>query len=280
MRQSTGFISGYGVGFVAICALAGFWATPAAAQEKSAKRDVSDVLAITGTASSARLCVSGTAANVHGLGWIRANSNVTIRFQSDFDPIAGLTLLAIDSASGRASYFTDDDSGGNLEPQIQVTTSFSANAALHVGGYRGTSGCYRYQLEIVPSTLVIEPVPSTSNLPSKGASLQPRRITGQASSAQHCVAGENVSNIHGIGYIGAGRSVAITFETDFDAVAGVTTLDMQAASPTARYLFDDDSGGNLAPELRFTTAQAGTLALFVGGWRSIAGCYRYKVEIQ
>ncbi|OFW49794.1 MAG: hypothetical protein A3G77_01200 [Acidobacteria bacterium RIFCSPLOWO2_12_FULL_68_19] len=238
---------------------------------------MADVMAVSGSASSARLCVSGTAANVHGLGWIRANSRVTVRFESDFDPIAGITLLAIDTADGRASYISDDDSGGNLEPEIQFTASFSGNAALHVGGYHGTSGCYRYQLEIVPSVLSTPLVPPPA---PKDAAIQPRAIVGQASSAEHCVAGEAVTNIHGIGYIGAGRGVTVTFATDFDAVAGVTTLDLQAASPTGRYLFDDDSGGNLAPELRFTTAQAGTLALFVGGWRGTAGCYRYKVEVQ
>lgn len=253
-------------------------ATTAAAQTaKSTKQDVADVMAVTGSASSARHCISGQASNVHGLGWINVNSRVTVRFESDFDPIAAILLLGIDTPDGRASYAIDDDSGGNLEPEIQFTTSMAANAALYVSGYRGTSGCYRYQLEILPSALSTPPAVSA---PAKASAIQPRRIAGQASSAQHCIAGNSVANVHGIGHIAAGRGVAITFETDFDAVAGVTTVDLNAAAPDPRFSFDDDSGGSLAPELRFTTSQAGTLALFVGGYRATAGCYRYKVEIQ
>jgi hypothetical protein len=34
--------------------------------------------AITGVPSSARHCVSGQAANVHGLGWVEAGTNYTV----------------------------------------------------------------------------------------------------------------------------------------------------------------------------------------------------------
>jgi hypothetical protein len=74
--------------------------------------------------------------------------------------------------------------------------------------------------------------------------------------------------------------VTVRFESDFDPIAGITMLAIDTATGRSSYTSDDDSGENLAPELRFTTAQAGTLTLCVGGWRSTAGCYRYKVEVQ
>lgn len=61
-------------------------------------------LAITGLASSARHCVSGSyLGNVHDIGRIEANNRVTITFDSDFNPMAGVGL--IDPAARRAQYY-------------------------------------------------------------------------------------------------------------------------------------------------------------------------------
>jgi len=261
-----------------MCALA--WvlmpALASAQTLKLTKRDSANALAITGLASSARHCISGTSSNVHGLGFIDRDSRVTVTFHSDFDPIAGIVTLAIDTAEGRAAYTVDDDSGGNLEPLVQYTASISGNAALYVSGFRSTSGCYWYKLEVVPPTTSIA---AAERLP-KPAIARPAAVAGLASTAYHCIAGQYVANIHSIGRVSAGQRVTITFDTDFDAMAGMTNMDLFAASPQALYLVDDDSGGGLVPELRFTASTSGTVTLFVGGYEAVAGCYRYKVEIQ
>lgn len=251
----------------------------ASAQSPKTGKLTTSPTAITGLASSAKHCVSGTSANVHAIGWIERGSVVTVTFRSDFDPIAGIVMLAVDTPEGRGGYLIDDDSGGNLDPAMSYTATFSGNAALYVSGYRSTSGCYWYKLEVVPpSQSATELVPSVA-APPKTAAFRPAAITGAPSISYHCIAGDGVTNIHALGRVSGGR-VIVTFDTDFDAIAGIVNMDLLAANPTPRYALDDDSGGRLAPELRFNVTEPGTLALFVGGYQSVAGCYRFKVEIQ
>ena len=264
------------------CALAlvvsGIVATPALAQAKAGKQPVFETTALRGAASSAKHCVSGTSSNVHSIGWIAANSIVTVTFESDFDPIAGIVTLGIDSDAGRAGYIIDDDSGGNLEPELEYRATFSGNAALYVSGYESSSGCYWYSLEVTrPGQAFAQP--SAPRAP-KDFGIRPAAIAGSPSISYHCIAGDGVTNVHSIGRVSANTRLLITFDTDFDAVAGVVNMDLLADLPRPRYSLDDDSGGRLAPQLRFTTTEAGTVALFVGGYGSTAGCYRFKVEFQ
>ncbi|MBM3820693.1 MAG: hypothetical protein FJW14_16980 [Acidimicrobiia bacterium] len=265
--------------FAIVVLVSGLAAPPAHAQSgKAGKRAVFEATAISGLPSSAKHCVSGTSSNVHGIGWIEAGSRVEVTFLSDFDPIAGIVLMSIDTAAGRAAYAVDDDSGGNLEPQLSFVSTFSGNAALYVSGYRSTSGCYWYKLEVTPpgQTALGPAAPR----PDKGVTFSPTAITGSASISHHCIAGDGVTNIHSIGRVTANSRILITFDTDFDAIAAITNLDLLAATPRPTYAIDDDGGGRLAPQLQVTTSAAGTIALFVGGYRSTAGCYRFKVEFQ
>ena len=116
---------------------------------------VSSPQAISGLASSGRNCIGPSGANVHSIGWVPSNSRVTISFSSDFDPVAAVTNTQMGSDApdsvARASYWADDDGGGNLEPRLSFTTSFSGTLVLHVSKYSAerNAGCYFYKVEIV-----------------------------------------------------------------------------------------------------------------------------------
>ncbi|MBI4266650.1 MAG: hypothetical protein HY657_19960 [Acidobacteria bacterium] len=83
---------------------------------------------------------------VHGIGRVEQGSRITITFESDFDPVAGATIVNPDSRQGLA--FVDDDSGGNLEPLVSFTASTSGTLALYVAGYDGLAGCYHFKVDI------------------------------------------------------------------------------------------------------------------------------------
>ncbi len=63
---------------------------------------------------------------------------------------SGRNCIAPDRVS-RSSYWADDDGGGNLEPLINFTTSFSGTLVLHVSKYSAerSAGCYFYKVEII-----------------------------------------------------------------------------------------------------------------------------------
>ena len=111
--------------------------------------------AISGLASSGRNCIGPSGANVHSIGWVPSNSRVTVTFSSDFDPVAAVTNTQMGSEApdrvARASYYADDDGGGNLEPELRFTTSFSGTLVLHVSKFSAerNAGCYFYKVEIV-----------------------------------------------------------------------------------------------------------------------------------
>lgn len=111
--------------------------------------------AVSGLASSGRNCIGPSGANVHAIGWVPSNSRVQITFSSDFDPVASVTntqlgIEAPDSVA-RTSFWSDDDSGGNLEPQLTFTTSFSGTLVLFVSKFSAEreAGCYFYKVEII-----------------------------------------------------------------------------------------------------------------------------------
>ena len=139
----------------------GFVALPLAGAAQSRKPakvfprgDGNGALAISGSASSARNCVGPSGANVHAIGWVPANTRVIITFTSDFDPVASTTVvqMGLDAPNGeaRAAIVFDDDSGGNLEPELRFTTSYSGTLVLHVSKFSADSeaGCYFYKVEV------------------------------------------------------------------------------------------------------------------------------------
>lgn len=115
----------------------------------------SESMAISGLASSGRNCIGPSGANVHAIGWVPSSSRVQVTFSSDFDPVATVTNTQMGSEApdrvARAAYWADDDSGGNLEPQLTFTTTFAGTLVLHVSKYSAerNAGCYFYKVEIV-----------------------------------------------------------------------------------------------------------------------------------
>lgn len=129
---------------------------PAAKPAKQAARPaVVEPAAISGLASSGRHCIGPSGANIHAIGFVPSNSRVAITFSSDFDPVASATIMqmGLDAPDGRArsSYWFDDDGGGNLEPELRFTTSYSGTVVLHVSKFSAerSAGCYFYKVEIV-----------------------------------------------------------------------------------------------------------------------------------
>lgn len=227
--------------------------------------------AIAGMASSARHCVSGDGANVHGIGWVGTGTNYTITFESDFTLVAAISRLDLDAGSSTGSF-------GN--PDFRSTASTPGTMALYVGG-NGQAGCYRYKVETTAPAGLTAPAaaPRAAVDAAKTSKVSmPAAISGLASSAKHCVAGSYVSNIHEIGRVEQGNQILITFDSDFDPIAGVTLENLSTQRGT--YIVDDDTGGNLEPQLNFTASHSSTVALHVAGFGSSAGCYRYKVEIR
>ncbi len=116
--------------------------------------ETNGTFAITGLASAGRHCVTNGAASVHSLGWVPQNTQVVVTFVSDFDPVAGITVMQLGAenpnpGAGRTSFVADDDTGGNLEPEIRFTTSHSGTMVLHVKTFSNTegSGCYTFKAE-------------------------------------------------------------------------------------------------------------------------------------
>jgi hypothetical protein len=124
-------------------------------KQSASSASVSEPQSISGLASSGRNCVGPSGANVHSLGWVPSGSRVAITFSSDFDPVGAATITQLGSEApdrvARASYFADDDSGGNLEPEIRFTSTFAGTVVLHVSKFSAEreSGCYFYKVEIV-----------------------------------------------------------------------------------------------------------------------------------
>jgi hypothetical protein len=116
------------------------------------------------------------------------------------------------------------------------------------------------------------------------ARIDAQAVSGLASSGRNCI-GPSGANVHAIGWVPSGSRVTISFSSDFDPVASVTNTQLGGDAPdhVARsvYWADDDGGGNLEPQLTFSTSFAGTLVLHVSKFSAErqAGCYFYKVEI-
>ena len=250
-----------------------FVSSPLRAQEvlKPAAPGDARPSAIAGMASSARHCVSSDGANVHEIGWLAAGTVYAITFDSNFTLVSAVSRL--DLAGG-----TSTGAFGN--PDLRSTASSSGTMALYVSG-NGQAGCYRYKVEITPPAgltpaaaprAVVEATAETSQV------VMPTSISGAAASGKHCVAGNNVANIHEIGRVEQGNQILITFESDFDPIAGATLENLSTQHGT--YLIDDNSGGGLQPQLSFTASHSSTMALHVAGVAGSSGCYRYKVEIR
>ncbi len=126
-----------------------------APKQTTPSAEVSAPQAISGLASSGRQCVGPSGANVNAIGWVPSNSRVSITFSSDFDPVAAATIVQLGQDApdslARSSYWANDDGGGNLEPLLNFTTTYSGTLVLHVSKFSAerSAGCYFYKVEIV-----------------------------------------------------------------------------------------------------------------------------------
>ena len=143
------------IAIVATFPAAAFAQAPAKGPKRSVSAERVEPQAISGQASSGRNCIGPSGSNVHAIGWVPSNSRVTISFSSDFDPVAAVTNTQLGGDApdrvARTSYWADDDGGGNLEPQLTFTTTFSGTLVLHVSKFSAEreAGCYFYKVEIV-----------------------------------------------------------------------------------------------------------------------------------
>lgn len=234
--------------------------------------------AISGLPSSARHCVSGNSSNVHAIGWVDTNSRLSITFDAEGTLTTAVARLDLDGERAAVGYG---------DPDLRLTASFAGTLVLYVSG-RGQASCYRYKVEIEPpSALTTGHHAETQLRVQRRADVVAaktakdlsgiRAISGLASSAKNCVAGNYVAAVYPIGRVEQRAQVRVTFESDFDPIAGLTSVNPDGQ--TGSYLINDDSGGDLEPLLSVTMAEAGTLALFVAGVNGGTGCFSFKVEI-
>ena len=114
-------------------------------------------------------CAVGNDTQVHSLGFAAKDTMLTIDFESDSDPIAMLAGIqlgsdAISTAPGdiddsNVMTWTDDDSGGQLEPRLSVLAPFNGTYLLFVSPFFAStttggveeinSVCYLYELQVV-----------------------------------------------------------------------------------------------------------------------------------
>jgi len=252
--------------------------TSAAAQQQPTVVDlpldpVSHPTAISGAPSSAQYCLSGDAANVHSLGWVDAGTGYTVTFDADFKVVSSIGRLDLEQKQTSFVYGS---------PDLRFTSATAGTMALFVGG-AGQEGCYRYKVEITPPstraslpTGVRAPAAAAGNAATAGVGVA--SIAGFASSAKYCLAGTGVAQVHELGRVEQGARVTVTFDSDFNTIAGVITVNLDTQRGT--FVVDDDSAGNRQPLIDFNASQSSTLALYVGSVGGSAGCYRYKVDIR
>lgn len=235
-------------------------------------------LAITGIATSARHCVSSNAANTHNLGWVAAQSGYTVEFDAAFGLAA--RIVRFEPTERRSSVVEGD-------PEFRYTASNSGTMVLHVSG-NGEPGCYRYRALVDPPAALStsgEPVSRSLERAAPVAERQsiavagPLAIAGNASSAHHCVAGNLVPNVHELGRVDRRSEVAVTFDTDFNAVVGATMISLEPNAGAGAFVVDPSSGTR-TPSLSFTADPGENMVLYVAGFNGAAGCYKYKVEIR
>lgn len=145
--------------FVFIAAPA--WADQQPAKKKAKPAPIADssarsaltTLGFDGRPSTLIGCAGGKFYNSHPLGFTTSGTRIRVDVISgdNIDPVATLVVLQMgaDAPDGaRAQYKYDDDSGGNLDPHLELTTQYDGNVVLNVGSYDGSFGCYWLKIEV------------------------------------------------------------------------------------------------------------------------------------
>ncbi len=110
--------------------------------------------AISGLSSSGRHCLPPAAIGTHYLGWVDQRTRITVTFSADFDPVASATFMRFgeraDDGLSEGFDAADDDSGGGLNPLIDVEAPYGGYLVLFVSPYAnaGPGGCYFFKTEI------------------------------------------------------------------------------------------------------------------------------------
>lgn len=105
--------------------------------------------------------------------------------------------------------------------------------------------------------------------PTAWAQTRPSAISGDPSTATHCVSG-NSANVHSLGWVDANTNYTVTFEAGIPIHTAVGRVALADRANSTSYG---------TPDIARNSATAGTMALFVGGGGQ-TGCYRYKVAIS
>ena len=269
----------------AMLLVVGVWIAPPVSAQDSRGLGPGDAArvqpqAISGTWTSARHCLSGTAANIHDLGWIAAGSHYAVRFDAGPGIIATLVRVNVLQGSGVLVDGT---------PELRGTASTSGAMTLHVASRNGQPECYEYNTAIEPPSASDTPTELTAELRGSGKIVKRREpgavsrsaISGTPSSAQHCVAGGLVPNVLDIGQVDDDSHVTVTFDADFDALAGVTLTTLRPdRGSDSELIVDDNSGNGKNPTLNFMAHAGENIVLYVTGANGAAGCYRYDVRIR
>lgn len=126
----------------------------APATQSDALRSTLGKLAIEGNPSTLVSCVGGSDFKVFPLGSTTAGTRIKVDIISGegIDPVASLTVLQMGNrhpeGRARASLAFDDDSGGNLDPRVEMTTEYEGNVVLSVGSFDGSFGCFWVKVDV------------------------------------------------------------------------------------------------------------------------------------
>lgn len=123
-------------------------------QNASAMRGLDRAMAIDGNPSTLAACVGGRYYNTHALGFATQGTRIIVNVQSgeNIDPTASMSILRMGShhpdGGAEAQLAFDDDSGGNLDPRLELSAPFDGHVVLNVGSFDGSFGCYFVKVEV------------------------------------------------------------------------------------------------------------------------------------
>lgn len=210
------------------------------------------------------------------IGQIGNNPDYAVRYSAGSLPLYFRTVSSSDTSlvvrAPNGNWSCDDDSGGDLDPQIVFNSPDSGTYHVWVGSLNGS---------ITPATLQVSELASsigTSEQPDlsaeatyeeiilrSGFTPDPRTIEMTAGGP---IQASNVSS-QCSGYISRVPDVELTYRDNgnyplvFSFVSRADTV-LVINAPDGNWYCDDDSNGDLDPRVTFNSPQAGIYDIFVG----------------